>query len=92
MVHGFRLFIHDFFRRHPNTHHYILPVRLNGSAVETLFSQLKYSAGGQLSATNYATARSSILMKKVVKGHTVKDQEYRNVPLGLFSKEPLRKK
>ena len=92
MVHGFRLFIHDFFRRHPNTHHYIIPVRLNGSAVETLFSQLKYSAGGQLSATNYATARSSILMKKVVKGHTVKDQEYRNVPLGLFSKEPLRKK
>ena len=92
MVSGFKLFIQDFFRRHPNTDHYIIPVRLNGSAVETLFSQLKYCAGGHLSATNYATARSSILMKKVVRGHTVKDQEYRNVPLGLFSQKPLRKK
>ena len=92
MVYGFKWFIRDFFQRHPNTHHYIIPVRLNGNAVETLFSQLKYSAGGQLSATNYATARSSILMKKVVKGHTVKDQDYRNVPLGLFSQTPLRKK
>ena len=64
MVSGFKLFIQDFFRRHPNTDHYIIPVRLNGSAVETLFSQLKYCAGGHLSATNYATARSSILMKK----------------------------
>ena len=43
-------------------------------------------------STNYATARSSILMKKVVRGHTVKDQDYRNVPLGLFSQKPLRKK
>ena len=87
MVYGFKLFIQDFFRRHPNTHHYIIPVRLNGSAVETLSSQLnlftfKYSA----------TARSSILMKKVVRGHTVKDQQYRNVPLGFFSQTPLRKK
>ena len=90
-VYGFQGFVHSFFQRHPNTGHYIVPVRLNGSAVETLFSQLKYSAGGHLSSTNYATARSSILVKNTVRGHNVKDKDYGNVPLGLVSSKSLRK-
>ena len=47
-------FVGSFFRRHPDEDYYIIPVRLNGSAVETLFSQLKYSTGGHLSSTNYS--------------------------------------
>ena len=90
-VYGFTDFVHLFFQRHPNASHYIVPVQLNGSTVETLFSQLKYSAGGHLSSTNYATARSSILVKKTVRGHNVKDKDYRNVPLGLLISKSLRK-
>lgn len=91
-LYGFTDFVKSFFQRHPNTDHYIVPVRLNGSAVETLFSQLKYSAGGHLSSTNYATARSSLIVKKTVRRHNVKDKDYRNVSLGLLSSKTLRKK
>ena len=38
-------------------------VRLNGSAVETLFSQLKHATSGQLSGANYSTARAAILTR-----------------------------
>ena len=82
---GFIAFVEAFISRHQHDGQYIIPVRLNGSAVESLFSQLKYSAGGHLSATNYATARSSILIKKQVRGHNVKDKEYRNVNLNLLN-------
>ncbi len=44
MVYGFRGFCEDFLRRNPG--YTIYPVRLNGSAIETFFSQLKYPAGG----------------------------------------------
>ena len=88
---GFKDFTDSFFRRHPSDEHYIIPVRLNGSAVETLFSQLKYSAGGQLSSTNYASARSSLLVKRQVRGHNVKDKEYRNIPLNPSS-QPLKRR
>ena len=64
---GFKDFTDSFFRRHPSDEHYIIPVMLNGNAVETLFSQLKYSAGGHLSSTNYASARSSLLVKRQVR-------------------------
>ena len=90
-MYGFTDFVNSFFQRHPNTSHYIVPVSLNGNAAETLFSQLKYSAGGHLSSTNYATARSSFLVKKSVRGHNVKDKDYRNVPLGLLSSKSSRK-
>ena len=87
---GFKGFVDSFFHRHPGEEYYIVPVRLNGSAVETLFSQLKYSTGGHLSSTNYASARSSLLVKRQVRGHNVKDKEYRNITLNLSS-QPLKK-
>ena len=43
--------VSDFLTRNPG--HHINP---NGSAVETLFGQLKYITGGQLTATTYETA------------------------------------
>ena len=87
---GFKEFTENFFRRHPSEEHYIIPVRLNGSAVETLFSQLKYSTGGHLSSTNYSSARSSLLVKRQVRGHNVKDKDYRNISLNL-SRQPLKR-
>lgn len=49
--------------------YFISPLRVSGSAVETLFSQYKYNAGGKLDAVNYATARAASLVKQVVSSH-----------------------
>ena len=56
-----------FLSQYPN--HFISPIRLSGSAVETLFSQFKHSSGGKLSASNYAIARASHLIKHTVSSH-----------------------
>ena len=65
---GFVEFTMSYLERHSQDGLYIVPVRLNGSAMETPFPQMKYSAGGHLSSTNYSTARSSLLIKKQVRG------------------------
>ena len=49
--------------------HFVSPLRLSGSAVETLFSQFKRTASGKLSATNYCTARAAHLIKHTVAYH-----------------------
>ena len=81
---GFKEFTTSYLEQHSQDDLYIVPLRLNGSAVETLFSQMKYSAGGHFSSTN-CTARSSLLMKNQVRGRSVKDADYRNVNLNLLS-------
>ena len=48
---GFVGFVNAFISRHQQDGQYIIPVRLNGSAAETLFSQLKYSAECYLRST-----------------------------------------
>ena len=63
-VYGFMNFVTEFWEIFPN--HFVSPVRLSGSAVETLFSQFKHTAGGKLSATNYANTRAAHLIKHCV--------------------------
>ena len=63
-------------------------MRLNGSAIETFFSQLKYTAGGHLSGVNYATARASILSKGSMKHKH--SGGYRSAPLHIH-RHPLHK-
>lgn len=78
MYYGFRGFCSEFLQKHPG--YTIHPIRFNGSAVETFFSQLKFATSGHLSGTNYATARSSVLTRGSVKGKR-KNTDYRKVPL-----------
>lgn len=80
-IYGFREFCYDFFRRHPN--YYIVPLKFNGSAVETLFAQIKQAAGGKLDSTNFATAREACLVKRDTHGHRAAKAAhgYRDVPL-----------
>ena len=66
-VYGFNNFAVDFLEKYPDN--FISPVRLSGSAVETLFSQFKHTAGGKLSATNYANTRAAHLIKHCVTVH-----------------------
>ena len=63
---------------------------LSRSAVETLFSRFKHTAGGKLSSTNYSTARAAHLVKHTVAYHH-SSVSYRDVPLHL-SNDILEKK
>ncbi len=55
----------DFLAAHPGYN--INPRRVVGSAVETLFSQLKNTSGRNLSAANYEASMATLLTKKQTK-------------------------
>ena len=90
-VYGFQEFCTDFFRRHPG--YYIVPLKFNGSAVETLFSQIKRAAGGKLDSTNYATAREALLVRRDAHGHRASKAAhgYRDVPLYIRHGQLIRR-
>ena len=82
MIYGFKEFCQDFFNKYGDNF-FIAPKRLNGSAIETLFSQWKYIAGGQLTAANYDVARGSYLTRVAIHGQHHGEENYRDVPLYL---------
>ena len=45
----------------------ISPLRVNGSGIESVFSSLKYIAGGHLASTNYSTTLGSFITQKETK-------------------------
>ena len=77
-VFGFKDFTASFLQDHPG--YVIYPVRLNGSAVETLFCQLKHATSSQLSCVNYPSAKASILTQGSVHGRR-RCRCYRSTPL-----------
>ena len=86
---GFIGFSKQFIAEHPG--YYVTPLRVNGSAIETLFSQLKQGSGGTLTASSYSSARSKLLTKRAVHGPHVKDS-YRDAPLYIRETElPVKK-
>ena len=88
---GLRSYCEEFFALHPDGY-YVILLRANGSAIETIFSQLKHASGGSLSAVNYETARAQLLTRRSVHGTHVKE-EYRNAPIYVKESElPIRKK
>ena len=82
---GFKNLVKDFTATHPG--YYVNPRRVNGSAVETLFSELKHITGGNLSAANYESAKATLLTKRECKGQ----DSYRSDVLYLRQSELARK-
>ena len=77
----------DFFIRFPG--YFISQLRLSVSAIESIFSQYKYCAGGKLDASNFATARASNLIQQTAASHH-SGIGYRNATLSTASL-PLKK-
>ena len=75
---GFIAFCENFLTKYPG--YYIAPLKLNGSAVETLFSQFKFNAGGKLTSLNYTTAKRSLMLRRGIHGHHSSSAGYRDVP------------
>jgi len=53
-VYSFKAFCQWFLMAYPT--YFVSPLRLSGSAVESLLSQYKFAAGGKLDSVNYTTA------------------------------------
>ena len=91
MWHGFKGFCTSFTTRHPG--YYVTPLRLNGSAVETLFSQLKFISHGDLSATRYPQALASLITRGSIHGKPVAGNgSYRDITLYVRQHELTKKK
>ena len=78
MYYGFTEFCQSFLHTFPG--YYIWPLRLNGSALETIFSQLKFSMNGHLTSVNYAPALATLKLKRQIHGWRGK-YVYRRTPL-----------
>lgn len=89
-VFGFKGFVNNFLAQNPD--YYVYPLKINGSAAETLFSQFKFETNSKLTSVNYASARSRVLMKKDIHGSSKAAHGYRNTPLYLKDKKLQRKK
>lgn len=81
MYNGFVGLCTDFIAENPG--YFIIPVRVNGSAVESYFSQLKFSADGQLSASNYATAQASVETTKATSTKRPRESDYRDAGIDI---------
>ena len=90
MWYGFKGFCQEFTTKHEQ--YYIVPVRINGSAVESLFSRFKYDAGGNLSATNYESAISRLLTADAVSAIHQEESIYRKDKLSLTMTCSLKRK
>ena len=81
LMSGAKALVKDFLSR--NHGYFIVLSRINGSCVESLFSQLKYSVGGKLTSLNYGNARASVLVKSNCVVNNPSNMDYRNEDLFL---------
>ncbi|XP_068747328.1 uncharacterized protein [Montipora capricornis] len=77
MVYGFLDFSEWFLTAYPNNY-FISPLRINGSAIESIFSVLKFSAGGNLSASNYGSFRGRVITGREVITSSNSERGYRD--------------
>ena len=75
---GFTCFCNSFLKSHPG--YFVTPLCINGSAIETLFSQFKHGSGGTLMASSYSSVRAKLITKRTIHGTHVRDP-YRDAPL-----------
>lgn len=88
-VYGFESFCIDFLNRYPDR--FVSPLRVSGSAVESLFSQYKRSAGGKLDAANYTISWAAQLIKQTVSAHH-SGTGYRDLSLDTLTDVELQRK
>ena len=84
MVNGFLSFCEWFFTNvSPNGRYFISPLRINGSALESIFSVLKHTSGGNLSAISYSPALGRLISRKALIQNKNSEKGYRDVKLNI---------
>ena len=69
----------DFLQRNPG--YFVVPVHISGSAIESVFSCLKYSSGGNLSTINYPTSLSALITQRDIAFNHNGEDGYHKVSL-----------
>ena len=92
MYYGFREFCQEFLQRFPG--YYIVPLKINGSGIETIFSQLRFSTARNLSGSNYGYSLSALTLGRSLHGHGHGHgkSKYRNARLYVRQKAIKRKR
>ena len=84
MVHGFLSFCEWFFTSvSPDGRYFRSPLRINGSALESIFSVLKHTSGGNLSAIAYSPALGRLINRKSLTQNKNSEKGYRDRSLNL---------
>ena len=84
MVNGFLSFCECFFTNvSPDGRYFISPLRINGSALESIFSVLKHTSGGNLSAISYSPALGRLISRKALIQNKNSEKGYRDVKLNI---------
>jgi len=81
MVSSFLSYSDWFFTHGPGNNineYFIAPIRINGSSIESLFSRLKFGAGGHLTALNYRSGLARIQARIEVNRYTDSGKGYRD--------------
>ena len=82
MVSSFLKYCQWFFdhipRHSESADYFVTPLRINGSAIESLFSLLKYGAGGNLTALNYGSGLARVQARTEVSRKTYSGKGYRD--------------
>ena len=76
MVYGFLQFSQWFMAAYPD--YFISPLRINGSAIESIFRVLKFTAGGNLSASNYGSFCGRVITGREVIINSNSERGYRD--------------
>ena len=89
MLNGFLSFF-DWFSDDlaPNSKYFISPLRKNGSAIESIYSILKFSSGGNLSALSYGPSLGKLINRKDVIQNKNSEKGYRYVVLNIRGTAP----
>ena len=84
VVHGFLSFCKWFFTSvSPDGRYFVIPLRINGSALESIFSVLKHTSGGNLSAIAYSPALGRLINRKSITQNKNSEKGYRDIKLNL---------
>ena len=71
----------------PDGRYFISPLRINGSAIESIYSVLKFASGGNLSALSYGPALGKLINRKDMVRNQYSQKGYRDVLLNISGKD-----
>ena len=71
----------------PDGRYFISPLRINGSAIESIYSVLKFASGGNLSALSYGPALGKLINRKDMARNQYSEKGYRDVLLNISGKD-----
>lgn len=77
MYYGFTGLCEEFTRT--NEGYFVVPVRITGSSIESVFSRLKYISGGNLSSANYSSSLSALVTQRETSANPNAEVGYRTL-------------